>query len=327
MAKFKSTKFKMRNFLPKIFFAVFILFFCALSFAAPLSQTPKLQQLTLILDWFANPDHAPLFVAQQEGFFKQEGLDVKFISPADPADPSKLVAAGKADLGITYQPQLLIQTSQGLPLARIATLIATPLNCVMVNGDSAIRSIKDLKGKKIGYSSGAIDLATLQILLKTQGLSLKDVTPINVRYDLTQALLTKNVDAVIGVMRNVEPIEMQLAGHPARVFYIEENGFPPYDELVIITNKKEINDPRIPKFLAALNLGVQYLVNHPEKSWELFAKNHPELNNELNKRAWFATLPRFALRPAAVDTLRDKKLAIFLRQQGVIKNTPNTLKF
>jgi putative hydroxymethylpyrimidine transport system substrate-binding protein len=308
----------MKNFHLKIFFTIFILFFCSLSFSATLSQPPKLQHLTLILDWFANPDHAPLFVAQQQGFFKQEGLAVKFISPADPSDPSKLVAAGKADLAITYQPQLLIQISQGLPLIRIATLIATPLNCLMIREDSNIKSIKDLKGKKIGYSSGAIDLATLKILLKTQGLSLKDVTPINVRYDLTQALLTKNVDAVIGVMRNFEPIEMELAGHSARVFYIEENGFPPYDELVIITNKKELNDPRIPKFLAALNLGVQYLINHPEKSWELFAKNHPELNNELNKRAWFATLPRFALRPAAVDPLRDKNLEIFLKTQKII---------
>jgi putative hydroxymethylpyrimidine transport system substrate-binding protein len=291
--------------------------FSSLTWAKEAPQ--KLQPLTLILDWFPNPDQAPLFVAAQQGFFKQEGLDVKFISPADPSDPAKLVAAGKADLAITYQPQLAIQVDQGLPLVRIATLIATPLNCLMVRGDSAIKTISDLKGKTIGYSSGAIDLATLRVILKMHGLSLKNVHPVNVRYNLTQALLTKNVDAVIGVMRNFEMFEMQLAHHPARAFYIEENGFPAYDELIIVSNRKTVHDPRLPKFIAALNLGVQYLVNHPEKSWELFSKNHPELNNTLNKEAWFATLPRFALRPAALDDSRYENLENFLYQQGVIK--------
>jgi putative hydroxymethylpyrimidine transport system substrate-binding protein len=291
------------------------------TFAKP-ANTQSAQPLTIILDWFVNPDHAPLFVAQQQGFFKQEGLDVKFIAPADPSEPPKLVAAGKGDLAITYQPQLIMQANQGLPLVRIATLIATPLDCLAVNGDSSIHSITDLKAKRIGYSNGAVDSAMLAAMLAQHGLSLKDVQLINVQYDLSQALLTHRVDAVIGVMRNFELIEMALAGHPARAFYAEENGMPPYDELVIVANRQHLNDPRLPRFLAALNLGVQYLVNHPEASWEAFAKAHPELNNSLNKQAWFATLPRFALRPAALDTSRYQNFAIFLKKQGLIKSIP-----
>jgi len=290
------------------------------SFAAP----TQLQPLTLVLDWFANPDHAPIFVAEQQGFFKQEGLDVKIITPADPNDPPKLVAAGKADLAITYQPQLVMQVAQGLPLTRIATLIATPLDCLAVNADSNIKAIADLKGKTIGYSSGAVDSAMLSVMLAQNGLSLKDVKLIDVNYDLTQALLTHRVDAIIGIMRNFELIELQLAGHPARAFYAEENGMPTYDELVIVANNHNLNDPRLGKFVTALTMGTQYLMNHPDESWQLFAKQHPELNNNLNHQAWDATLPRFALRPAIFDYSEYNKLATFLQKQGLIKTVPAT---
>ncbi len=283
--------------------------------------------LTLVLDWFVNPDHAPIFVAQQEGFFKKEGVTVNIINPADPSDPPKWVAAGKADLAITYQPQLVQQVSQGLPLVRIATLMNTPLNCLAVSSNSSIKTIADLKGKTIGYSGDAVDEMTLAVMLANHGLTLHDVKLINVRYDLVQALLAGKVDAITGIMRNFELIEMQLAGKPARAFYVEENGMPPYDELIIITNRNALADPRLPKFLTALELGAQYLVNHPEESWQKFAKAHPELNNELNHQAWFATLPRFALSPVAMDNARYQNLAVFLKRQGLIKTVPDIKRY
>jgi len=106
------------------------------------------ERLTVLLDWFINPDHGPLYVAQERGYFKAAGLSVEFKAPADPNAPPKLVAAGKADLAISYQPQLHIQADRGLPLVRIATLVATPLNSLVVLKEGPIRSIRDLKGKK-----------------------------------------------------------------------------------------------------------------------------------------------------------------------------------
>jgi putative hydroxymethylpyrimidine transport system substrate-binding protein len=252
----------------------------------------------VILDWFVNPDHAPMFVAQQQGYFKQAGLKVKFIPPADPQDAVKLVAAGKADIGITYEPQFKAQLKQDLPLAQVGTLIATPLNCLVVLKNGPIHKIEDLKGKKIGYSASfAAEHLMLKTMLKQHGLDLKDVQLINVHYGLTQALLAQKVDAITGAMRNFEPYEMELAGKPAKLFYPEENGMPIYSELIFITNTKEKADLKIKQFLNAVQLGINYLINHPKKTWQTFAKNHPELNNKLNKKAWFATLPRFALRP------------------------------
>lgn len=278
----------------------------------------QLQSLTVILDWFANPNHAPLFVAQQQGFFKQQGLEVKLIGPANPSDPPKLVAAGKADLAITYLPQLLLAVQQGLPLVRIATLIDKPLACLAVKANSGINSISDLKGKRIGYSTDGVDSAMLRAMLAAHGLNINDVKLVNVNYDLTQALLSGKVDAVTGVYRNFELIQMKLVGFHALAFYPENNGVPPYDELIVVTNRKELNDPRLLKFLIALKQGEDYLQQFPEPSWQQFAQNHPELNNNLNRQAWLATLPDFAQDPAKLNSTQYDNFAKFMLNEHLI---------
>ena len=115
--------------------------------------TPSLvvaDQLSVILDWFVNPNHGPIIIAQENGYFTEQGLQVEIIAPADAADPPKLVAAGKVDLAISYQPQLHLQVHAGLPLVRVGTLVATPLNCLLVLDQGPVTTIADLKGRKIG---------------------------------------------------------------------------------------------------------------------------------------------------------------------------------
>ena len=141
-------------------------------FAGPAAAAEK---LTVILDWFVNPDHGPLIVAQQKGFFREAGLEVELIEPADPNDPPKLVAAGQADLAVSYQPQLHLQAAAGLPVARIATLVATPLTTLLVLRDGPIKGIADLKGRKVGFSVGGFEDAILGAMLTRHGLKLADV--------------------------------------------------------------------------------------------------------------------------------------------------------
>lgn len=299
---------------------VSIIFICLNScIAFSTNNNQQLQPLTLILDWFANPTDAQIYVAQQQGFFKQQGLDVNIVPPSNPNDPPKLVAAGKADLAISSQPSLLLDIQQGLPLVRIATLINKPLRCMAVKANSGINSVKDLKGKTVGYAVSGIDPAMLNTMLVTNGLTLQDVNLINVNYDLTQALMSGRVDAVIGIIRNYELIQMKLAGFKAQPFYPEQNGVPPFDELILVTNKNELNDPRLPKFMTALRQGQAYLQKHPQESWQQFAKNHPEINNELNHQAWDATLPTFANDPGALDPKKYDQFAQFMLHQGLIK--------
>jgi putative hydroxymethylpyrimidine transport system substrate-binding protein len=274
--------------------------------------------LTLILDWLVNPDHAAIFVAEEQGFFAREGLQVNIIAPSNPDDGPKLVAAGRADLTVSYQPQLVVQAAKGLPLIRIATLINQPLNCLIVKKDGPIHQLADLKGKRIAYTSHVEGTLMLNALLEKAHLRMSDVQTINVQYDLTQALLSNRVDAVINVMRNVEPLQMQFAHQAVKIFPVELARIPTYDELIIIANKNKLSDPRIIKFLTALSEATHYLLSNPEKSWQLFAINHPTLNNALNHQIWQATLPYIAQHPLQFDKQRYQHFANFLYQKKVI---------
>lgn len=281
------------------------------------------EKVTVLLDWFVNPDHAPLFVALERGYFAKHGLEVEMIAPSNPNDPPKLVAAGKADIAVSYQHQHQMQIDQGLPLVRIATLIATPLNSLVVLEDGPIKSLADLKGKTIGYSVGGFETILLKVMLEKEGLGLSDVKLVNVNFSLSPSLFTGQVDGVIGAFRNFELNQMDIEKRPGRAFYVEENGVPAYDELILVANKEQVNDPKLRRFVDALEEGVQYLVNHPAESWELFIKGERKtLDDELNRRAWRDTLPRFALRPGALDQQRYRRFAEFLQKQGTVKNVP-----
>jgi len=280
------------------------------------------EKLTVMLDWFVNPDHGPLFVARELGYFEQAGLEIELIAPADPNNPPKLVAAGKADIAVSYQPSLHMQVDQGLPLVRIGTLIATPLNSLVVLEDGPIKSIADLKGGKIGYSVGGVEEAMLTVMLGKYGLTLADVELVNVNFSLSPALIAGHVDAVIGAYRNFELNQMDIEGRPGRAFYVEEEGIPGNDELIFVAHKERLDRPALRDFIHAIERGAQYMVNHPQASWELFKAVDSSLDNELNRRAWRDTLPRFALRPAALDRGRYRRFAAFLHEQGIIESVP-----
>ena len=297
-----------------LLFAILIAAVASL-FAVPAAAAEK---LVVILDWFVNPDHAPLYVALEKGYFAERDLEVEFIAPADPNDPPKLVAAGRADLAVSYQPQLHLQVAAGLPLKRVATLIATPLNTLLVLADGPIHTLADLRGRKIGYSVGGFEDALLKAMLEPHGMTLDDVTLINVNFSLSPSLLSGQVDAVIGAYRNFELNQMDIEGRPGRAFYLEEHGVPAYDELILVAHDDRLGDPAIRRFVDALEAGVRFLINHPEESWELFISGREELDDELNRRAWADTLPRFALRPAALDSARYTRFAAFLESQGLI---------
>ena len=272
-----------------------------------LTATPALaaDKLTVILDWFINPDHGPLIIAEEKGYFAAAGLDVEIIAPADPATPPKIVAAGEADLAVSYQPQLHLQVAEGLPLTRVGTLVATPLNCLLTKADGDIKSIADLKGRKIGYSVAGVEEALMTAMLAPHGLTLADVEMINVNWSLSPAVMSGQVDAVLGAFRNFELTEMRLKGVEGRCFYLEEEGVPVYDELIYVANREKLADPAhanaIRRFLAATEQATHYMINHPEQSWQIFSATSAELQDELNQQAWTDTLPRFALRPMALD--------------------------
>ncbi|MCC2111691.1 MAG: ABC transporter substrate-binding protein, partial [Hyphomicrobiales bacterium] len=270
------------------------------------------------LDWFVNPDHAPLIIAKEKGFFAARDLDVTLVAPADPSAPPRLVAAGQADIAISYQPQLHLQVKEGLPLVRIATLVETPLNSLVVLAGGPVKTLADLKGKTVGFSVGGFEDAVLGTMLESAGLKAGDYSLVNVNFSLSPSLIAGNVDAVIGAFRNFELNQMEIEGRPGRAFYPEEFGVPLYDELILVTRRETATEPRLRRFVDAVTEASNWLTNHPDEAWQVFAAALPDLDDDLNRRAWTDTLSRFAKRPAALDRARYRDFAEFLRARGLI---------
>ncbi|WP_376742660.1 ABC transporter substrate-binding protein [Ensifer canadensis] len=281
------------------------------------------EKLTVMLEWFVNPDHAPIVVAKELGLFEKAGLDVELVPPADPSSVPRLVAAGQADIGVHYQPNLYLDHAAGLPLVRIGTLVETPLNTVTVLDDSPIRSLVDLKGKKIGFSVSGFEDAMLGRMLASAGLKKEDVELVNVNFALSPSLIAGKVDATIGGFRNFELTQMRLEGHEGRSFFPEEHGVPVYDELVFVSDKAKVADKRLRPFLVAVEQGAIFLTNHPTEAWKLFVKAYPNLDDGLNRNAFTDTLPRFAKRPAALDRGRYERFGAFLAESGLIGKAPD----
>lgn len=299
----------------------------ALLALAPALPAQAADKMTLVLDWFVNPDHAPIVLAAEQGYFTDAGLEVEIIAPADPADPPKLVAAGSADLAITYQPQLHLQVHEGLPLVRVGTLVGTPLNCLMVRADGPVATLADLKGKRIGYSVAGVEQALVSALLAQAGMTLDDVEMVNVNWALTPALMSGQVDATIGGYRNFELTQMRLAGGEGRCFFLEEEGLPAYDELIYVANADAPDRDRINRFLGAVERATQFMLNHPEEAREIFAAHAPDLSDELNTAAWADTFGRFAISPAALDHGRYARFEAFLHDNGLVPEIWPVAKF
>ena len=166
----------------------------------------------------------------------------------------------------------------------------------------------------------------MRAVLSRHGLTMDDIEMVNVNWSLAPSVMSGQVDAVIGAYRNVELHQMAIEGVKGRCFFIEEEGMPSYDELIYVANPELMDKAKIVRFLAATERATQYIVNHPEESFEIYAGTAPELNDELNKRSWADTIRRFALRPAALDHGRYARFEEFLKENGPDRDDPPGLR-
>lgn len=285
------------------------------------AATTAKTKYTVILDWFVNPDHAPLFTAKYIGAFDRAGLDVTLIAPTDPDLPPRLLAAGKADAVLSYQTQLYLLVDQGLPVRRTGTLIDKPLNTLTALGRSGIKKLTDLKGKKVGYSVAGVEEALIGTMLHSVGLKLTDVTLVNVNFNLVTSLMSNEVDAVIGTYRTYEDIQLAQAGADPVIFLPEDYGVPPSDELIILSSTSGLANPALPKFLGAVKEGADYLVKNVQPMWQKFVAENPTLNDKLDSASWAALPSYFALNPAHLDAARYTTYRDFMFRTGLIKKS------
>lgn len=279
-------------------------------------------RLTLLADWFINPDHAPIILAKSRGEFAARDLEVELIAPADPAAPPRLVAAREGDIAITYQPSLYQQADQGLPVARIGTLVASPLNALVALADGPIETLADLKGRTVGYSVSGFEDALLGRMLADAGLSLDDVTLVNVNFALTPALLSGRVDAVIGAYRNFELTQIALEGREGLAFLPEEHGVPSYEELIFIARSDRVGEDALVRFLDAVSAATTWAQANPEAAADMFFAAQPDLDDRLNRQAFDDTLDLFAADPKSLDREAYAAFAAFMADAGLVDDLP-----
>lgn len=251
------------------------------------------QRLDLALDFYVNPDHAGVYAALEKGFFTQEGLDVRPRVPSDPSAPIKQVAAGRADLAISYEPEVLLAKDQGLDVVSVAAIVDSPLTSLISVSNAGIESAADLDGKTIATAGIPYQSDYLETILATAGLSPSDVDEVNVGFNLLPAVIGGRADAMLGGFRNVEGVDLSLRGLNPRVVPVDELGVPTYDELVLVANGSAVDeDPdRIRGFISALAEGTAYAVAHPQEASNFILDAGRGLDPTLTRAEIDATLP------------------------------------
>jgi putative hydroxymethylpyrimidine transport system substrate-binding protein len=253
------------------------------------------KRLELMLDYFPNADHAGIYAAQAGGHFEQAGLDVAIRQPPDPAAPIKQVAAGRVDLAISYEPELLRARDQGLHVVSVGAIVQEPLTSIISLPKAKIDAPADLRGKTVGTAGIDYQTAYLSTVLAEAGVSPGSVKERNVGFGLTPALLTGKVDAVLGAFWNYEGTELRLAGKKPRIIRIEDAGVPVYNELVLVANEDalERDADKIRAFIGALSRGTRDLRENPDEGIDGLLEANPDLDPELQRAVVEVTLPLF----------------------------------
>jgi putative hydroxymethylpyrimidine transport system substrate-binding protein len=253
---------------------------------------------TVMLDWFPNADHAALYSAITHGYFRAVGLDVHPIVPAETAEPLKLLAAGKVDMAISYEPELLLARDEGLKLVSIGALVQRPLTSIIALPEQHVSSVADLAGKTVGTAGIPYQAAELRTTLQSAGVSPSKVKEVNVGFDLVQAMLSGKVAATLGGYWNYEAIQLRLLHKRPLVIPVDEAGVPAYDELVLVVREAEAHTDGVDlrAFLQALTRGEREVRANPAAAAALIVKANPSLEPKLQLESIKQTLP--AAQPA-----------------------------
>ncbi|MEX1302267.1 MAG: ABC transporter substrate-binding protein [Desulfotignum sp.] len=290
-----------------------------------LADHPSKTALRLMLDWFPNVDHLPIYVARENGYFTEQGIQVEIISPSETADALKLAAVGNVDLAVSYQPQTIIAADQGLTLKVIAPLVRHPLTTLLFLADSGIDHPRSLSGKKIGYTvPGLMDVLLNAFASINQ---IQDYTPVNVGFTILPALVSGKVAAVMGPFKTYETVGMAQHGYKAAFFELEKWGIPDYEELIFVCSPAVLDKKQdaVKGFVLALEKAFAYVADHPEKSLTTYLDAVPQANRKMETDAFALTRPYFA-KTLGHDPDKWQTFADFALTHGLIQNNVDTAR-
>jgi putative hydroxymethylpyrimidine transport system substrate-binding protein len=294
------------------------------------TTAPATKPFTVMLDWFPNADHAALYAAIAHGDFRAVGLDVQPVVPSETAEPLKELAAGKVDMAISYEPELLLARDEGLKLVSIAALVQRPLTSIIALPGQHVSSVKDLAGKRVGTAGLAYQAAELHAALQNAGVNPSKVQEVNVGYNLVPAMLSGKVAATLGGFWNYEAIQLQLLHKHPVVIPINEAGVPNYDELVLVVREDEAHTDGVDlrAFLQALTHGEHEVRADPAAAAKLVQAANPSLEPKLQLESIERTLP--AAQPTAADkpygyqdSSQWEVFGRWMYERGLLKHNPN----
>lgn len=287
-----------------------------------------LEDFSIVLDWYPNAIHSFLYVADEKGYFAEEGLNLVVNFPANTNDGISLPAAGRADLGMYYlQDAILTAAEEDVPIVSVGSVVQESLNVVIALKESGIETPADLAGKKIGYAGTALSEAQIQCMLENAGVSAEDCQLIDVGFDLLTATTTGQVDATIGNMVNHEVPQLEEQGIEINYFYPTDFGVPMYYELVFLAGQNTVdnNPEKLQKFLRAAQKGFDFMQENPEEALQILldhqnAENFP-LSLTVEQASMDVLLPVMETADApfmSQDTAVWQKNADWLYEMGLL---------
>ena len=290
----------------------------------------SIETIDLALDFYVNPDHAGIYEAIDRGYFADAGLDVNPQVPSDPSAPIKEVAAGRVDLAISYEPEVLLARDQGLPVTAVGALVQQPLTSLISPANAGIADVSDLRGKTIATAGIPYQEAYLKTILQKAGLSLDDVNVVNVQQGLLPAVLSGRADAMLGGFLNVEGVDLALRGEKPDVVPVDQLGIPTYDELVLVANSDTLDDESetIRLFIAALQRGTEAATADPAGATKAIVDAGKGLDPEVTRAEIDKTLPLLAQQGSGhsygyMDPAQWQQFARFFVEQGLIDSAPS----
>ena len=262
------------------------------------SNEKQLEEVSVVLDWYPNAIHGFMYVADELGYYEEEGIKLKILFPANPNDGISMPAAGKADLGVYYLQDLITaRANEGVPVKSIGAIVQEPLNIFLSLKDKNITKAEDLMGKTIGYAGTALSEAIVETTVKAVGGSIDDIKLIDVGFDLMSSMTTGNVDATIGCLVNHEVPAMEAEGFEVNYFFPNDYGMPSYYEAVFVAGDKTIDEQsdKLSRFLKASKKGFEYMKENPEKALDILMENQNKenfpLDREVEKQSFDYLIP------------------------------------
>jgi putative hydroxymethylpyrimidine transport system substrate-binding protein len=292
-------------------------------------SSTQTDSVTLALDFYVNPDHAGIYTALDKGYFRDAGLSVHPQAPSDPSAPIKEVAAGRVDLAVSYEPEVLLAADRGLPVEAVASVVDSPLTSLISLPKAGIASAADLQDKTVGTAGIPYQSDYLDTILQTASLPSSAAKDVSVGLNLMPALIGGRVDAILGGFRNIEGVDLRMRGLDPRIVPVNQLGVPTYDELVLVARKSTVDDhpEAIRAFIEALARGTDHARAHAQEAANAVLAAGKGLDPMQTRAEVDATLPLLAPpqgRPYGyMDPNEWRAYAQWMAQHDLISGAPS----